>query len=319
MIDFAKTELATSSNTSMIASDRSVAALLNLWATSLAPTTRETYSASLLDFQRFTQAVDLAECLEQLLQAGRSTAKAVLMTYQADMKDGRNLAPSTVNGRLGALKSFLGFCEEMDVITWTIKLKAIPTRVLKDTAGPGQDAIRSMIDMSAGRGDPKGLRDVAILRVFHDLGLRRREVLGIDLADVDLNAGKVSVRRKGKHESEKLTLPKKTCKALLAWIEARGDHAGPLFTSMSNHGRGGRISGSGIWKVVRRLGSDAAGLHVRPHGLRHTAISTAADLEPDLHRVKAFSGHASTDMVERYRDNLLDAGGEVAELVADSL
>jgi integrase len=47
---------------------------------------------------------------------------------------------------------------------------------------------------------PKWERDLALIRLMHDLGLRRGEVVTLDLADVDLDAGTVAVVGKGKSE-----------------------------------------------------------------------------------------------------------------------
>jgi integrase len=47
---------------------------------------------------------------------------------------------------------------------------------------------------------PRGKGDLALIRLMYDLRLRRGEVVTLDLADVDLNAGTVTVVCKGKSE-----------------------------------------------------------------------------------------------------------------------
>jgi integrase/recombinase XerC len=74
------------------------------------------------------------------------------------------------------------------------------------------------------------MRDRALLRCLYDLGLRRAEVLNLDLEDLDLEAGTVAVLGKGRTSKVKLTLPPETRKALEAWIGVRGVAPGPLFT-----------------------------------------------------------------------------------------
>jgi integrase/recombinase XerC len=87
-----------------------------------------------------------------------------------------------------------------------------------------------MLDSLAKRKDPKSMRDRALLRCLYDLGLRRAEVLNLDLEDLDLEAGTVAVLGKGRTSKVKLTLPPETRKALEAWIGVRGVAPGPLFT-----------------------------------------------------------------------------------------
>lgn len=59
---------------------------------------------------------------------------------------------------------------------------------------------------------------------------------------------------------------------------------------------------------------EQAGLKVRPHGLRHTAITAALDaFNGDYRKTRAFSRHASLDTVHRYDDNRADHAGQVAQ------
>ena len=90
-----------------------------------------------------------------------------------------------------------------------------------------------MLDSLAKRKDPKSMRDRALLRCLFDLGLRRAEVLGLDLEDLDREVGTVAVLGKGRTAKMKLTLPPETKKALEAWIGVRGVVPGPLFCSMN--------------------------------------------------------------------------------------
>ena len=60
----------------------------------------------------------------------------------------------------------------------------------------------------------KGIRDRAILRLLHDLALRRGEVVGLDAKDLDLEAGTVAVLGKGRTGKVNLSLPEPTREAL---------------------------------------------------------------------------------------------------------
>src|SRR5262249_37287337 len=144
-----------------------------------------------------------------------------------------------------------------------------------------------------GRRDAKGLRDRALLRLLFDLGLRRAEAVRLDVADLDLQAGTVEVLGKGRSQKVRLTLPGPTRGALAAWLAARGSEPGPLFTSCDRAGKGsGRLTGAAVYTIVRRLGNKAGLGAVRPHGLRHAAITEALDLtNGDGRAVQRFSRH----------------------------
>jgi integrase len=290
---------------------------MDRWASTLSKQTQTTYSAALVDFTAFAGSVDAAAALSGLC-AGRQRAKIILIEYQASMHKVRELAPATVNLRLAAIKSFLAFAEDLDVIDWTIRIKPIKSAILRDTSGPGVDALQGMLDQANDRDDAKGRRDTAIVRLLFDLGLRRKEVVGLDLVDVDLVTGRLSVLGKARTEKEWITLPPETSRAIAAWIEFRGSDDGPLFIGLHRGAKGDRLSGQAVYAVIRALG-DGQGLKTSPHRIRHSAITTACSVEKDLHRVKRFSRHQSTEMINRYVDGLEDAGGETAKLVAATL
>ena len=95
----------------------------------------------------------------------------------------------------------------------------------------------------------------------------------------------------------------------------RGDHdmASPLFIALDRNTHDQRLSGSGIYHIVRDQLGAKSGVKARPHGLRHTAITSALDaFNGDYRKARAFSRHASLDTVRRYDDNRQDHAGQVA-------
>jgi integrase/recombinase XerC len=118
-------------------------------------------------------------------------------------------------------------------------------------------------------------------------------------------------------KKEPVTLPEPTRAALAAWLEARGSEPGPLFINFDRAGKGYRLTGTAVYHIVGRLGAKA-GLVVRPHGLRHLAITTALDrTNGDVRAVAKFSRHKDLRTLRRYDDNRQDLAGKVAALVAE--
>ena len=98
----------------------------------------------------------------------------------------------------------------------------------------------------------------------------------------------------------------------------RGTESGPLFLNFDRAGKGRGLTGRSLHRLVRALGA-AVGVAVRPHGLRHAAITEALGLtRGDLRAVQRFSRHRDVRVVGRYDDNREDLAGEVARLVADA-
>jgi integrase/recombinase XerC len=177
--------------------------------------------------------------------------------------------------------------------------------------------------------DNASIRDHAILRLMADLGLRRGEVARLDFPiDLDAKNRKLWVLGKGRTQKEKVHLPEETAKALGKWIQVREilrnrdglSQTGPLFTSFDSSKKGqseGRLDGSSIYRIVRKYGELAGAGHVRPHGIRHTAITEALDtFNGDLRKVRRFSRHRSIATLQIYDDNRTDFAAEISDALA---
>ena len=169
---------------------------------------------------------------------------------------------------------------------------------------------------------PNGKRDLALLRLMHDLALRRGEVVALDREDLDLEAGTVAVLGKGKAEKVPITLNAPTAAALAEWVAVRGDGPGGLFTRLdhaADPGRPGRLDAGSVARIAHALGRKAGvarGTH--PHGLRHQGITRALDLAGgDVRRVRRFSRHAKLETLLRYDDNRRDEAGAIARLLGE--
>jgi integrase/recombinase XerC len=121
---------------------------------------------------------------------------------------------------------------------------------------------------------------------------------------------------KARSQKEPVTLPAPTKAALEAWLQACGTEDGPLSVNFDRAGKGRRLTGSAVYFTIRQLGTKA-GLTVRPHGLRHLAITSALDLtNGDVRAVQKFSRHKDVRVLNTYDDNRQDLAGDVARLVA---
>lgn len=282
--------------------------------------TRRGYDASVRDFGAFlgfnSEGAPLAAA-RILREINEGQANMIVDGYRAHLM--RSKQPATTNVRLAALRSLVSTARRFGLIDWELNVESVKARAYRDTSGPGTEAFRKMLERVSGDG-AKPRRDRAILHLLYDMALRRGEVVGLDLADVDLAGERptLSVIGKGCTDAVKISVPPAAANALREWLDVRGMQPGPLFTSLHN-GPAGRLTGKSVYVLVQELG-EAVGVKARPHGLRHSAITKAAALTGgDLVRVKQFSRHANLNTVARYVDNLRDDGGNVAKLVSNAL
>ena len=280
--------------------------------------TLEAYGQDLQDFSRFLGVKSSEEAARSFLGRGKGEANATAHAYRAELL-ARGLSPSTVNRRLAALRSLVKLSRLFNLVDFSLDVESVKSTPYRDTRGPGRDGVRLLLDELERRQDPKAKRDRALVRLLYDLALRRGEAVALDVKDVDLKVGTVSILGKGRTERETLTLPEATKAAVESWIAVRGSEDGPLFVNFDRAGKGSRLAGRSVARILDALG-DEVGLKVRPHGLRHAAITEALDkTNGNMRAVQRFSRHRDSRVLGRYDDNRQDLGGEVARLVAGSL
>ncbi len=293
--------------------------LVAAWLDGRNERTRRVYAQDVDDFRKFVGAETIDAAAEMLLGRGHGAANGVALSYRAHLKE-RRLSASTINRHLASLRSLVSLARTLGIVPWTLDVANLKAETYRDTRGPGRVGFRSMLQVLIARPDPKARRDLALVRLLHDLGLRRAEAVGLDLEHLDIDGSRMSVLRKGKTQQVWLTLPAPTLTALKDWLDVRGDEPGALFVGFRGAGKGKRLSGGGLYRVIRSIGREA-GVRVRPHGLRHTAITEAVKAAQangmSLEEVLDFSGHADVRTLMVYRDRERNVQGRLAALVAD--
>jgi integrase/recombinase XerD len=160
-----------------------------------------------------------------------------------------------------------------------------------------------LLDAVALPGTPSSLRDRALLEVLYGCGARIGEGVGLDVDDVDLDAGLVRLRGKGGKERV-VPVGSFAVTALAAYLvrvrpalAARGRGVPGLFLNT----RGGRLSRQSAW-VVLQAAAERAGLagRVSPHTLRHSFATHLIEGGADVRVVQELLGHASVATTQIY-------------------
>ena len=293
--------------------------LVAMFLSGRSPSTIAAYRADLKQFAAFVGATYIADAARLLLGGTPGAANAFALRFRTALVE-RGYAAATINRRLAALRALTTLARILGLVTWELEIANISSRSYRDTKGPGDVGVRLLLAAAGAQADRrKATRDVALLRLLHDVALRRGEVCALDVADLDLAAGRLMVCGKGRTEKEGVTLPVPTRAALAAWLELRGIQRGPLVLNFDITGKGpadARLTGAGVWSIVHKLGV-RAGFPAWPHGLRHSAITRALDATGgNLRTVQRFSRHRDVRSLMIYDDNRQDLAAGVAELVA---
>jgi len=145
-------------------------------------------------------------------------------------------------------------------------------------------------------------RDLAILQLFYDTGMRLGEMANIELNDVDLDA-KV-IRVDGKTGPRTVPFESVTRQSIDRYLRARYRHRETQSDWFWLGRRGDRLARRGISQMVKRRAA-IVGLKIHPHQLRHSWADSYLSDGPDGqggHELDAMrlGGWRSLDMVSRY-------------------
>lgn len=130
-----------------------------------------------------------------------------------------------------------------------------------------------------------GIRDYALLKLLWDNALRRNEVSLLNYGDFDPLGKELTILGKGKGtQTEIIGLSSSTTNALLDWTKAykHRKKKAPLFVALDFKHKGHRITGDGIYKLVRRY-CKQAGITKRmsPHRVRHSPLLSLSEFKEE--------------------------------------
>lgn len=237
---------------------------------------------------------------------GKATTSSLttprLRMYLASLHEQR-LAKSTVARRLASTRTFLKFLCRQGVLA---KDPAVGLRTPKLRRRlPGFLSIKEMEKLldAPDPNTPLGRRDRAILETFYSTGLRVSELVGINLADLDLDGGIVTVRGKGKRERI-APLGSRAVRAIRAWLDLRGRLGNAKnFDSQAmflNH-LGARISARSVARILTRwLARAGISTAASPHTIRHSFATHLLDQGADIRSVQELLGHRSLSSTQIY-------------------
>lgn len=205
-------------------------------------------------------------------------------------------SPSAGNRILCAVRRVLKFASRMGLIRRDDVAKAIdlpPILGARVTAGRAlsRDELRALFGACEARG-AIGLRDRCLLALLCGAGLRRSELVALDVSDVSADLGEIRVRH-GKGDKERhVPLPSNVADACRDWLRFREGLPDLQSRALLLSTAFERLAVKSVWYVLSRLCTRAGVAHCSPHDLRRTYVSELLDAGVDLVTVQKLAGHA---------------------------
>jgi integrase/recombinase XerC len=162
------------------------------------------------------------------------------------------------------------------------------------------DQMGRLLDFDAD--DALSSRDKAMMELFYSSGLRLSELVGLELASLDLKDRTVRVEGKGS-KTRIVPVGAKAVTALRRWLRERTALAraaqtpAPVFI-----GRGGRpLSVRAVQlRIAQWARRRGLGVHVHPHMFRHSFATHLLESSGDLRGVQELLGHANVGTTQIY-------------------
>jgi integrase/recombinase XerD len=269
------------------------------------PKTRRAYKIDVEEFIAFAGLSGLAEL--------RSVTRAHVIAWRKDLEK-RELAHSSIGRKLSALSALFDYlCEHNAVAGNPVDGVKRPMANGNEGSTPALGDAQARRLLEAPPADTlKGVRDRALLATLLYHGLRREELCGLRVKDIQSRQGVTHFRIKGKRDKIRFVPVHVTVQQLIAEYLALAGHAedagGALFRPVKNNVTGELdrpLNPNSVYRnIVQKYGLETGvraqvnGLCV--HSLRATAATNALSHEADIAKVQELLGHANVSTTRLY-------------------
>ena len=164
-------------------------------------------------------------------------------------------------------------------------------------------------------------RDKAIILVFMTTGMRKTALTEINLEDIDIEQGIMSVIDKG-DKPHQYILNRELKEALSLWLKDRRtilDYTGKDTNALFVSAKGLRISGDAVADIVKKYTQKALGRALSPHKLRSGFCSIMYSKTHDVEFVRRAVGHSNVATTQRYIVTDMEEKKKSAQIMEDLL
>jgi integrase/recombinase XerD len=266
------------------------------------PKTIEWYISFLNRFYRFlernrTASVDRIE---------KNSIRAFILYLQQEARTphtNKPLSHCTIQGYARTLKAFFSWLLREEYIEMNpmakIPVPKAPTKVVTTLSN---EQVSKLIDICC-RSNGQGYRNLTIIMLLLDSGIRVSELTGISLNDVNLAEGCIIIK-KAKGSKERF-VPIGSLVQKMLWKYINHYRPKPVTERitrlfLSEHGI--PLTKSGIQQMLRRYGHqlDISGMRCSPHVFRHTFAKNYLLNGGDIFSLQKILGHSSLASVRIY-------------------
>lgn len=217
----------------------------------------------------------------------------------------KGMDPASVHRKISCLRVFFRWQQREGLVAGNpADGIALPKRKKNLPVFVAEEAMDDLLDKDFFSDDFAGLRNRTIIEMIYLTGIRRAELTGLNVGDIDFQDS--SIRVTGKRNKQRiipLTAP--FVRRLREYLALRSK-----ISSIQNEThlflteKGNKLYDKSVYNIVRDyLNMVTTSEKKSPHVLRHTFATHMLNRGADLNAIKEFLGHASLSATQVYTHN----------------
>jgi len=219
-----------------------------------------------------------------------------------------DMATVSVHRKISCLRVFFRYLRKEGIVKGDPLEKVVIPKIKKRLpVFVSEDAIGRLLDENEFGNDFAGIRNRTIIEMLYLTGMRRAELIGLTIRDVDLAEATVKVTGK-RNKQRIIPLTKDFTSRLTEYLKARNEN--PDFTGIEWFfitGKGNKLYDKFVYNIVRRYLSMVTTIEKKsPHILRHTFATHMLNRGAGLNVIREFLGHANLSATQVYTHNTFE-------------
>lgn len=221
------------------------------------------------------------------------------------LEDG--VSPRSINRKLSALKSFFKYLKRKGQLKQDPMAKVQSPKTgkrLPEFVEAGQ--MRELMELLPDADTFAHARDRLVVLLLYGTGMRRAELLGLKVKDVDLKKHQLKVLGKGNKERI-IPFSENLSKEIASYLDQRNSLNYIEGDSLILTDGGKSAYAKLVYNIVRSLLSKVSTLKKKsPHILRHSYATHLSNEGAELNAIKELLGHANLSATQVYMHNAIE-------------